>query len=196
VTTFPIMMTGRHVEEAVIETCVKWGAEFISEGERQFGIEPHSVPVPALGQYTTTSTAFEKWPEDQTPAVLVIAPGLTGPPRIEADRSLTAPLGLGLGFLVSTSHGPTANRELAAFYAAVFSELILRMPLQLQNVPVGVDEITLPEGPASARRPASRSVRRPGRLAARRVRIQHPQRGKENRGWVRPSGTVRLTPSS
>jgi hypothetical protein len=139
--TFPDMMSGRHVEQAVIETCVKWGEEFVAEAERQFGIPARSVPVPEAGQFTTTSQTFEKWPEDATPAVLVLAPGLVGKPRREADRSLTAPVALGLGFLAGTGHGSDANREMAQLYAAAYSELMLRIPLTLLGVPLGVDSI-------------------------------------------------------
>lgn len=138
-TTFPHMISGRHVEQAVIETCVKWGEEFVAEAERQFAIPARSVPVPDEGQFTSTSETFEKWPEEETPAVLVLAPGLAGVPRKEADHSLTAPVAVGLGFLVSTGHGTDANRELAQFYAAAYSELILRMPLQLLGVRLGVE---------------------------------------------------------
>jgi hypothetical protein len=140
-TTFPHMLSGRHVEQAVIETCVKWSEEFIAETERQFGIPAHSVPVPTEGQYTSTSQTFEKWPEEETPAVLVLAPGLVGKPRREADRSLTAPVAVGLGFLVGTGHGSAANRELAQFYAAAYSELMLRIPLILQGIPLGVESV-------------------------------------------------------
>lgn len=140
-TTFPHMLSGRHVEQAVIETCVNWGEEFVSEAERQFGIPPRAVPVPAEGQFTSKSTEFEKWPEDQTPAVLVLAPGLTGKPRREADRSLTAPVAVGLGFLCGTGHGSGANRELAQLYAAAYCELMLRKPLTLVGVPLGVDSV-------------------------------------------------------
>jgi hypothetical protein len=139
--TFPDMISGRHVEQAVIETCVKWGEEFVAEAERQFGIPPRSVPVPAAGQFTSTSATFEKWPEDQTPAVLVIAPGLTGKPRREADRSLTAPVAVGLGFLCGTGHGSAANREAAQLYAAAYSELMLRMPLTLLGERLGVEAV-------------------------------------------------------
>lgn len=127
---FPAFLTGRHVERAVIDTCVKWGAEFIADAERQFTIQPHAVPVPDEGQFTTTSSEFEKFPEDQTPAVLIIAPGLAGEPRQEADRSLTAPVALGVGILVSTGHGVEANRDAAQILAGAYCELLLRMPLE------------------------------------------------------------------
>jgi hypothetical protein len=139
--TFPDALSGRHVEQAVIETCVNWGEEFVAEYERQFGIPARSVPVPEEGQFTTTSQTFEKWPEEQTPAVLVLAPGLTGKPRREADRSLTAPVAVGLGFLAGTGHGSDANREMAQLYAAAYSELMLRIPLTLLGTPLGVESI-------------------------------------------------------
>lgn len=141
--TFPNFLTGRHVESAIIATCVKWGEEWLAEAERQFGLAPHTLPVLAEGQFTTTSATFEKYPEDQLPAALVIAAGLAGKARREADRSFTAPVGIGIGFLVSTGHGADANRELASIYSATYCELLLRHPLEpaFDGTIVKLDEI-------------------------------------------------------
>jgi hypothetical protein len=142
--TFKPFITGRHVEEAVTNLCVKWGAEFVAEAERQFGIEPRSVPVLERGQFTSVSDDFEKMPEDQLPVCLVLAPGLAGTPRREADRTLTAPVAVSLGFLVGVGgHGIDASRETSQVYAAAYSELLLRMPLegiQVDDAPMYVDE--------------------------------------------------------
>lgn len=130
--TFPSFLIGRQVEEAVINTCLKWGRAWLAEAERQLGIEPRSLQVPARGQYTVRAEQFRKWPETQTPAVLVLAPGLTGSPRVEADRSLTAPVGLALGFLASSPIDGAA-RELAQIMAAAYTEVVLRHPLEFAD---------------------------------------------------------------
>lgn len=134
--TFPVVKAGRHVERAVIECCLRWGETWIAAIERQEGLRPRSLPVPAAGQFTTTSEDFVNWPEDQLPVVLVISPGLAGTVRTEADRSLTAPVGIALGILTSTSFGDAQTREVAHWYAMAYSEVLLRHELEIE-----VDEI-------------------------------------------------------
>lgn len=126
---FRIFYAGRHVEEAVILTLLKWGQTWIAETERQNNIEPRKLPVPQRGQFTTISEVFLKWPEDQTPVVLVISRGLDGPPRVEADRSLTAPVVVDLGFIASSGFY-NAAREVAQLLAAAYSQVLLRHPLE------------------------------------------------------------------
>lgn len=130
--TFGVWTSPRHVEQAVINHLVLWGPDWIAEAERQFAIPAQSVPVPAAGQFTVVRDVFEKWPEDQTPAVLVIAPGLTGPPRREADRTLTGPVGLGVGVIASSTF-PGAGAEVAQIIATAYMNLLLNLK------PAGLD---------------------------------------------------------
>lgn len=122
----------RQVEQAIIDHCVKWGETYVAEAERQFGIPPESIPVPAQGQFTTVRRIFEKDPEDQGPAVLVINPGLAGAPRREADRTLTAPLALGLGFAMNIAI-EGAGAEVAQILATAYKHLMLQ-PLPMLNI--------------------------------------------------------------
>ncbi len=123
-------MSPRHIELSYIEHLDKWLEVFIAEAERQFGIEPQLIPVPRRGQYTVSREEFQKYPEDQTPAILVLAPGLAGEPRREADRSLTAPIALAFG--VITSSAPFTDNDAATEVAQVIGvairEIVLRLP--------------------------------------------------------------------
>jgi hypothetical protein len=123
--TFPKFVSPKLVEESIIQTLLTYGVFWIAEAERQYGIPARSLPVPERGQFTTVSEVWRKWPEDQCPAVLVLAGGLTGEPRVEADRSMTAPVGIALGVIASSSQ-PGVGRELAQIYGAAYSQALLR----------------------------------------------------------------------
>lgn len=132
--TFNDWTAPRHIEQAIIDHLLKWGTTYIAEAERQFNIEARSVPVPEAGQFTTVREEFEKWPEMETPAVLVIAPGLAGTPRLEADRSLTAPVAIGVATLVDTpGHPPGTATEAAQVMGVAYRQLMLTLP------PEGID---------------------------------------------------------
>lgn len=119
----------RHIEKAIIDHLSKWVMEYFAEAERQFGLEPRTLPVPEAGQFTTVREQFEKWPEDQTPAVLVIAPGLAGTPRMEADRSLTAPVAIGVATIVGApGWEPGVATEAAQIMGVALRELMLQLP--------------------------------------------------------------------
>ncbi len=117
----------RQIELAYIEHVNKWLATFIAEAERQFGIPARAVPVPARGQFTVSREEFQKYPEHQTPAVLVMAPGLAGEPRREADRSLTAPIALAFGVVAASPHIEDAAAEIAQLIGVAIREIVLRL---------------------------------------------------------------------
>lgn len=120
--------SGRKIEQAAIDTAVKWGTTYIADAERNHGIPPMSVPVPGKGSFTTVGSVFEKWTEQAMPAVMVIAPGLGGDPRREADRTYTAPINIGIGILASSTF-EGAGREIAQLIGAAFREMFLEVPL-------------------------------------------------------------------
>lgn len=127
-TTFGNWLSPRHVELAYINHVVKWIETYVAEAERQFGIPPHSLPIPAFGQFTVHRSEFEKWPEDQTPAILVLAPGLAGEVRREADRSVTAPIAVAFGVIAAA--GATfedAAAEIAQVIGLGIREIVLNL---------------------------------------------------------------------
>lgn len=116
---------------------LKWITEFLAEIERQKGLDPRDLPVPGEGQWTVSRDEFEKWPEDQTPAVFVITPGLTGTPRQEGDGSLTAPVAFSVAVQTSSGgHGKDASDELAHFYGTALKQLYLA-PLPIEGLRLG-----------------------------------------------------------
>lgn len=137
---FGTLMSPRHIELAYIAHVSKWITTYIAESERQFGITARAVPVPQPGQFTVHRSEFEKWPEDETPAVLVIAPGLAGTPRREADRSLTAPIALAFGVIAAA--GPTFEDQ-AAEIAQVIGLNIREIVRNLKPDGIDIDSIEL-----------------------------------------------------
>jgi hypothetical protein len=119
----------RHVEVAYVDLVSKWIMEYVAEAERQFGLDIRSVPVPAKGQFTVRRSEFIKWPQDQSPAVLVFAPGLVGEPRREADRTLTAPLGIGFGVVAAAGAiFEDAAEEVAQILGVCIREIVTHLP--------------------------------------------------------------------
>lgn len=137
---FGTWISPRHIELAYKDHLGKWITTYIAEAERQFGIPARSIPVPGAGQFTVHRSEFEKYPDDQTPAVLVLAPGLAGTPRREADRSLTAPIALAFG--VIAAGGPTFEDQ-AAEVAQIIGLAIREIVRNLEPEDIEVDGIEL-----------------------------------------------------
>lgn len=133
-TVFGDWTSPRHIELAYIDHIERWITTYIAEAERQFGIDARSLPVPARGQFTVHRSEFEKWPEDQTPAILVLAPGLAGDPRREADKSLTAPIAIGFGIIAAAG---AIFEDAAAEIAQIIGVSIREIVLNLR--PIGLD---------------------------------------------------------
>lgn len=88
------------LEQAVIDTLVKWFPLYIREIERQEELPMGKVPIPR--SYTTRRT-FEKFAEDQLPTVIIVSPGLDGDPMQEGDGRYRAIWRMHVGVVVSTS---------------------------------------------------------------------------------------------
>lgn len=134
----------RNVEESIRDFLAAWIEEFIAEAERQFGIDPRSIPVPGLGQFVLRRDDFEKWPEEQMPVVLIQSPGAVAELRREADRSLTAPIAFQLAVLTSSGgHPDNAAQESAQIIGTALKQLLDNLPidgLKTDGLPLLMDE--------------------------------------------------------
>lgn len=139
-TTFKTWTSPRQIELAYIAHVSKWIETYIAEAERQFEIPPRSVPVPRHGQFTVHRSEFEKWPEDQTPAIIVLAPGLAGEPRREADRTMTAPIALAFGAIAA---GGPVFEDQAAEVAQIIGVSIREIVLNLRPDDIEIAGIDL-----------------------------------------------------
>lgn len=116
------LITAHDVVSAVLETLQRWGSTYLAEGEQQTGRERGSLP---RIRNWSVMPEFEKWPEDQLPAVLVLSPGLAEAPLPDGTGLYRARFLIGIAVVVSarTLH---ETRELAALYTAVLRTVLLQ----------------------------------------------------------------------
>ena len=112
------------VENAMEEHLRLWLPTYLAELERQKGYEPETIRTPVAW---LRSNDFSKWPEDHTPAILIISPGLVGDPTREGSSVWSAPYGVGVAAVVS-SIDRDSTRKLAGFYGAAIRAAVLQHP--------------------------------------------------------------------
>jgi hypothetical protein len=124
VSVFGSIITGTQLEDAAEATIKLWVADYVAELERITGRDVGSIALPrSYGRVNH----FDKKPEEQTPAVILISPGLTDPPERDGDGTWSAWFGLSIGVVVSAADRASTN-ELAKIYAAAVRTLILQHP--------------------------------------------------------------------
>jgi hypothetical protein len=69
------------VELAVTTTLKKWLPTYLAEACRQ-----HEITGVATPRSWVTASEYDRWPENQLPAIIVSAPGTEGEPRADGDR--------------------------------------------------------------------------------------------------------------
>lgn len=116
------IITGRDVELAALSVLKRWSGFYLAEAERQTGRDPGSLP---RIRSWTTAPDFEKWPEDQLPAVLLISPGLVEVPRPDGQGLYRAQFSLGIAVIVSSAL-IDMTAELGKLYCAVHRLCILQ----------------------------------------------------------------------
>lgn len=121
-TVFDHILTADVVEQHALETLQTWLPTYLREVERQTGRDPNTLP--AVRSWKPVNI-FERWPEDQLPAVLLVSPGLIGTPEKEGDGYYRARWSLGIGVVVSARDAATTN-SLAKVYAAAVRATILQ----------------------------------------------------------------------
>lgn len=122
VSTIGPIITGRDVELAALAVLKRWGSTYLAEAERQSGRTEGTLP--RIRAYTTAPD-FEKWPEDQLPCVLLIAPGLADPPNASGTGAYRARWSLGIAAIVSTARADD-TAELGKLYVATLRTCLLQ----------------------------------------------------------------------
>lgn len=121
---FGRIVTGGDVEERCIDVLKRWSGTYISEVERQNGIEAGTL---ARIRAWVTAPSFDKWPEDQVPAVLLISVGLAEAPRKGGDGRYRARWQMGLGCICSARTQAQAHAQ-AMLYVAAHRTLLIQRP--------------------------------------------------------------------
>ena len=128
------VVSGHEVEAAAIAVLKKWSSTYIAYFERQTNREVGSLP--RIRAYTTTPV-FDKWPEDQLPAVVLISPGISAPPLPDGSGLYRASFALAVAVVVSTANlADTA--ELTKLYVAALRTCIIQHQ-SLEGFAQGVD---------------------------------------------------------
>jgi|tagenome__1003787_1003787.scaffolds.fasta_scaffold20665158_4 hypothetical protein len=84
---FGALVAACHVETMIVEQLRKWLTTYLAEVDRAQGQPVGTLPAPR--SYVVSSDP-EKMPEDQTPTVMVVSPGMTDPPQADGQGRFTA----------------------------------------------------------------------------------------------------------
>ena len=95
---FGRIVTGDDVETWALNLFRRWMGTYLAEVERQHGLQAGHWQRPRA--YVRV-LSFDKWPEDQLPAVMLVSAGIAGPPIKHGDGKIAARWLLGLGVLCS-----------------------------------------------------------------------------------------------
>lgn len=127
-TVFGTMIGRRQVEAAVLAHLTNWMPTYIAEVERQNDWDPGHLP--AIRNYTTVSSGFEKWTEDQFPTVLTMSTGLASKPKPKGDGKVHAEWAVGIASITEGGGGnPSADaKETAGAYFTAIRGLMLQHP--------------------------------------------------------------------
>lgn len=121
-TVFDRIKTGWDVERCVLDTLKLWSNTYISELERQNGMEAGAL---ARVKGWTLAPSFDKWPEDQLPGVLVICTGLVPPPERKGDGVHLARWNVEVGVCCS-ARTQQQSHEQAMLYLAAHRAIVLQ----------------------------------------------------------------------
>lgn len=117
---FGRIITGNDVERAALATLRAHMPDYLREVERQAGGDPGSLPAP---RGYIVASQFQYRPEDQLPVVVVISPGLAGPPRRDGDGRVMARWSLAAGVVTAAAE---RARENAMSYVGALRALLLQ----------------------------------------------------------------------
>jgi len=123
-TIFGRIVTGYDVEQWVLALERKWFGTYLAEAERQHGYAACTFPRPRAW---VVAASFDKWPEDQVPAVLVVSTGVVVPPRKTGDGVYRAQWRVEVGACVS-ARTEAESRELAELYVAALNAVVVQHP--------------------------------------------------------------------
>lgn len=132
-TIFERIVTGADVEGWCIDCLRKWSGTYLAELERQHGVEAGTYQ--RVRQWVT-APSFDKWPEDQLPAVLLISVGLAEEPLKAGNGAYRARWQMGVACIVSASTQADAH-AMAMLYIAAHRAILVQRP-SLEGVAQGI----------------------------------------------------------
>jgi hypothetical protein len=119
---FGTIKPGNLVEQAVIDTHKLWMETYIAELSLQIDWTDNKIPTPRT---YTTRNQFDSFTRDSLPQLIVVSPGLAGPPVKNGDGSYRATWSVGVGIVCSAKDEAT-TKALAKFYAACSRAIMIQ----------------------------------------------------------------------
>ena len=118
---FKDILVGSQIEEATINQLKKWLPTYLREIERQLGLPVGDIPPP---HHYGNRNSFDAIAGEDFPKVIVISPGLAGPPIAKGDGQYRAVwrLGVGVGVAAKTEE---AGNEMVKIYGAAVRAIML-----------------------------------------------------------------------
>jgi hypothetical protein len=123
-TIFGPVVTGGDVEQWCLDLLRKWSGTYLSELERQHGYVAGTLQ---RVRAWLTAPSFDKWPEDQLPAVVLVSVGLMEPPLREGDGRYRGRWGMSLG-VVCSARTQELSHEQSMLYLAAHRAILLQRP--------------------------------------------------------------------
>lgn len=115
------------VEQAVKDTLQTWFETYLGEMERQTGREPGSLPLPRSYQIVSESADPARWPEDQLPSIIILAPGFAEAPEHDGTGAFKVRYQVSVAAMVS-ARDQGATRQLSRLYGTVISAILVQQP--------------------------------------------------------------------
>jgi hypothetical protein len=121
---FGRIVSGADVEDWCMALVKKWAGTYISEVERQRGITAGTL---ARFRGFEVAPSYDKWPEDQLPAVILVSVGLVDPPVKSGDGRYRARWMMGVGCIASARTQADAHQQ-GILYLTAMRELFIQRP--------------------------------------------------------------------
>lgn len=119
-TIFERIVTGDDVEQWVMTLVHRWIGTYLSEVERQHGVEAGTLQRPRGWSIGPTA---DKFPEDQVPCVILISRGWARNPRMDGAGHYAAFFDMALG-VVCSARTEKETRLMAMWYTAALATLL------------------------------------------------------------------------
>lgn len=130
-TSFGRIVIADEVRDAVVAHAVAWLPTYLAELERQRGLAPEAVPrLRSIAKHNELT----RWPEEQLPSLLAIAPGISEEPAKQGRGLVTATYVVGLSIVCSARDQESADK-LANLYGAALRTLMVQQQV-IDGIPV------------------------------------------------------------
>lgn len=126
---FGRIITGWQVEQWCIDVLKRWESTYLSEVERQSGMVAGTLQ---RARSFVRTISFDKWPEDQLPAVMLVSTGLAEPPKKLGDGAYRKRWLVGVGVCDEASTQEAARRNMHMRATAMQALLVQRPSLDGQ----------------------------------------------------------------